>query len=135
MIIATFLAGGANFLGSYLAESAYVHDVWLPLYVEAGHSYNLSCPTRPIHCQSDSISTTRVPGAINMLGLAKRRKVRILHAFKNKPITFHGDGRQTCTLTQDDSVQHQPDVTKGKRGQVGNPWQHWKTGSRKPLPI
>lgn len=58
------------------------HDVWLPLYVEVDRIYNLACPASPVHYQSDPIATTKtsVLGAINMLGLAKRRKARILHA-------------------------------------------------------
>lgn len=58
------------------------HDVWLPLYVEVNRIYNLACPASPIHYQNDPIATTKtsVLGAINMLGLAKRRKARILQA-------------------------------------------------------
>lgn len=58
------------------------HDVWLPLYVEVDRIYNLACPASPIHYQSDPVSTTKtsVLGAINMLGLAKRRRARILQA-------------------------------------------------------
>lgn len=58
------------------------HDVWLPLYVEVSRIYNLACPASPVHYQNDPISTTKtaVLGAINMLGLAKRRKARILQA-------------------------------------------------------
>lgn len=58
------------------------HDVWLPLYVEVDRIYNLACPASPIHYQNDPVSTTKtsVLGAINMLGLAKRRKARILQA-------------------------------------------------------
>ncbi len=58
------------------------HDVWLPLYVEVGRIYNLACPASPIHYQNDPIATTKtsVLGAINMLGLAKRKKARILQA-------------------------------------------------------
>lgn len=58
------------------------HDVWLPLYVEVDRIYNLACAASPIHYQNDPIATTKtsVLGAINMLGLAKRRKARILQA-------------------------------------------------------
>jgi len=58
------------------------HDVWLPLYVEVDRIYNLACPASPIHYQTDPVSTvkTSVLGAINMLGLAKRRRARILQA-------------------------------------------------------
>lgn len=58
------------------------HDVWLPLYVEVDRIFNLACPASPIHYQNDPIATTKtsVLGAINMLGLAKRRRARILQA-------------------------------------------------------
>lgn len=58
------------------------HDVWLPLYVEVDRIFNLACPASPIHYQTDPVSTvkTSVLGAINMLGLAKRRRARILQA-------------------------------------------------------
>lgn len=58
------------------------HDVWLPLYVEVDRIYNLACPASPIHYQRDPVSTvkTSVLGAVNMLGLAKRRHARILQA-------------------------------------------------------
>jgi UDP-glucuronate decarboxylase len=58
------------------------HDVTFPLYVEADEIYNLACPASPIHYQHDPVQTTKtsVHGAINMLGLAKRLKCRILQA-------------------------------------------------------
>ena len=58
------------------------HDVTFPLYVEADEIYNLACPASPIHYQHDPVQTTKtsVHGAINMLGLAKRLKARILQA-------------------------------------------------------
>ncbi len=58
------------------------HDVTLPLYVEVDEIYNLACPASPIHYQHDPVQTTKtsVHGAINMLGLAKRLKCRILQA-------------------------------------------------------
>ena len=58
------------------------HDVTLPLHVEADQIYNLACPASPIHYQWDPVQTTKtsVIGAINMLGLAKRLKARILQA-------------------------------------------------------
>jgi UDP-glucuronate decarboxylase len=58
------------------------HDVTFPLYVEVDQIYNLACPASPIHYQHDPIQTTKtsVHGAINMLGLAKRLKCRILQA-------------------------------------------------------
>lgn len=58
------------------------HDVTWPLYVEVDEIYNLACPASPIHYQFDPVQTTKtsVHGAINMLGLAKRVKARILQA-------------------------------------------------------
>jgi UDP-glucuronate decarboxylase len=58
------------------------HDVTFPLYVEVDQIYNLACPASPIHYQRDPVQTTKtsVIGAINMLGLAKRLKAKILQA-------------------------------------------------------
>jgi len=58
------------------------HDVTFPLYVEVDEIYNLACPASPIHYQHDPVQTTKtsVHGAINMLGLAKRLKAKILQA-------------------------------------------------------
>jgi UDP-glucuronate decarboxylase len=58
------------------------HDVTFPLYVEVDQIYNLACPASPIHYQHDPVQTTKtsVHGAINMLGLAKRLKARLLQA-------------------------------------------------------
>jgi UDP-glucuronate decarboxylase len=58
------------------------HDVTFPLYVEVDEIYNLACPASPIHYQVDPVQTTKtsVHGAINMLGLAKRVKAKILQA-------------------------------------------------------
>src|ERR1700724_2745331 len=58
------------------------HDITLPLYVEVDEIYNLACPASPVQYQHDPVQTTKtsVLGAINMLGLAKRLKCRILQA-------------------------------------------------------
>ena len=58
------------------------HDVTFPLYVETDEIYNLACPASPVHYQFDPVQTTKtsVHGAINMLGLAKRNKSKILQA-------------------------------------------------------
>lgn len=58
------------------------HDVTFPLYIEVDEIYNLACPASPIHYQFDPVQTTKVSviGAINMLGLAKRIKCRVLQA-------------------------------------------------------
>ena len=58
------------------------HDITFPLYVEVDEIYNLACPASPIHYQFDPVQTTKtsVHGSINMLGLAKRLKAKILQA-------------------------------------------------------
>jgi UDP-glucuronate decarboxylase len=58
------------------------HDVTFPLYVEVDEIYNLACPASPIHYQHDPVQTTKtsVHGAINILGLAKRLRARVLQA-------------------------------------------------------
>jgi UDP-glucuronate decarboxylase len=58
------------------------HDVTFPLYVEVDEIYNLACPASPVHYQHDPVQTTKtsVHGAINMLGLAKRLRAKILQA-------------------------------------------------------
>jgi UDP-glucuronate decarboxylase len=71
---------------AHLADHAYFelmrHDITFPLYVEVDRIYNLACPASPVHYQFDPVQTTKtsVHGAINMLGLAKRVKARILQA-------------------------------------------------------
>src|SRR6195952_5617876 len=71
---------------AHLIENPYFeclrHDVTFPLYVEVDRIFNLACPASPIHYQRDPVQTTKtsVHGAINMLGLAKRVKARILQA-------------------------------------------------------
>ena len=58
------------------------HDVTFPLYIETDEIYNLACPASPVHYQFDPVQTTKtsVHGAINMLGLAKRTRAKILQA-------------------------------------------------------
>lgn len=69
------------------------HDITFPLYVEADEIYNLACPASPVHYQFDPVQTTKtsVHGAINMLGLAKRVKARILQASTSE---IYGDPEQ-----------------------------------------
>jgi UDP-glucuronate decarboxylase len=70
----------------HLLENPYFevmrHDICFPLFVEVDEIYNLACPASPIHYQFDPVQTikTAVHGAINMLGLAKRLKIKILQA-------------------------------------------------------
>jgi UDP-glucuronate decarboxylase len=68
------------------------HDVTFPLYVEVDEIYNLACPAAPVHYQFDPVQTTKtsVHGAINMLGLAKRVKAKILQASTSE---VYGDPR------------------------------------------
>lgn len=68
------------------------HDITFPLYVEVDEIYNLACPASPIHYQRDPVQTikTSVHGAINMLGLAKRVKAKILQASTSE---VYGDPR------------------------------------------
>ncbi|MCL5023292.1 MAG: SDR family oxidoreductase [Nitrospirae bacterium] len=70
-----------HLLGNPLFE-AIRHDITFPLYVEVDEIYNLACPASPIHYQFDPVQTTKVSvhGSINMLGLAKRVKAKILQA-------------------------------------------------------
>ena len=65
-------------------SSSCAHDITWPLYVEVDRIYNLACPASPVHYQFDPVQTTKtsVHGAINMLGLAKRLKVRILQVLR-----------------------------------------------------
>ena len=69
------------------------HDVTFPLYVEVDEIYNLACPASPIHYQHDPVQTTKtsVHGAINMLGLAKRTKAKILQASTSE---VYGDPKE-----------------------------------------
>jgi len=79
-----FTGSKANIL--HLLDNPYFevlrHDITFPLYAEVDEIYNLACPASPIHYQHDPVQTTKtsVHGAINMLGLAKRLKARILQA-------------------------------------------------------
>ena len=69
------------------------HDVTFPIYIEIDEIYNLACPASPVHYQHDPVQTTKtsVHGAINMLGLAKRTKARILQASTSE---VYGDPEQ-----------------------------------------
>ena len=70
----------------HLLENPYFeitrHDITLPLYIEVDEIYNLACPASPVYYSFDPVQTTKtsVMGAINMLGLAKRLKIKILQA-------------------------------------------------------
>lgn len=80
-----FYTGSKENLESLLSSSRFElirHDVTFPLYVEVDEIYNLACPASPVHYQSDPVQTTKtsVHGAINMLGLAKRKRAKIFQA-------------------------------------------------------
>src|SRR5918996_1162192 len=85
LCVDNFFTGTKNNITHLLHNSHFElmrHDVTFPLYVEVDEIYNLACPASPIHYQLDPVQTTKtsVHGAINMLGLAKRVKARILQA-------------------------------------------------------
>lgn len=84
------------------------HDVTFPLYVEVDEIYNLACPASPIHYQFDPVQTTKtsVHGAINMLGLAKRVKAKILQA-------------STSEVYGDPDVHPQPESYWGRVNPIG----------------
>jgi len=84
------------------------HDVTFPLYVEVDEIYNLACPASPVHYQSDPVQTTKtsVHGAINMLGLAKRVKAKILQA-------------STSEVYGDPEVQPQSEAYWGRVNPIG----------------
>ena len=84
------------------------HDVCFPLYVEVDEIYNMACPASPIHYQFDHVQTTKtsVHGAINMLGLAKRVKAKILQA-------------STSEVYGDPAVHPQPEEYWGNVNPIG----------------
>ena len=84
------------------------HDVTFPLHVEVDEIYNLACPASPIHYQFDPVQTTKtsVVGAINVLGLAKRLKARVLQA-------------STSEVYGDPTVHPQPETYRGNVSTLG----------------
>lgn len=85
LCVDNFFTGSRKNIAHLLTNSNFElmrHDVTFPLYVEVDQIFNLACPASPIHYQHDPVQTTKtsVIGAINMLGLAKRLKIRILQA-------------------------------------------------------
>ncbi len=97
-----------HLMGRHLFEMMR-HDVTLPLYVEIDQIYNLACPASPIHYQFDPVQTlkTSVHGAINMLGLAKRTKAKILQA-------------STSEVYGDPTVHPQPESYWGNVNPLGS---------------
>ena len=96
----------------HLLENPYFeilrHDITFPLYVEADEIYNLACPASPVHYQFDPVQTTKtsVMGAINMLGLAKRLKIKVLQA-------------STSEVYGDPDVHPQPESYRGNVNTLG----------------
>jgi UDP-glucuronate decarboxylase len=84
------------------------HDVTFPTYVEVDEIYNLACPASPVHYQFDPVQTTKtsVIGAINMLGLAKRLKIKILQA-------------STSEVYGDPEIHPQPESYRGNVNPIG----------------
>jgi UDP-glucuronate decarboxylase len=84
------------------------HDICFPLYVEVDEIYNLACPASPIHYQFDPVQTTKtsVHGSINMLGLAKRVKAKILQA-------------STSEVYGDPTIYPQPETYWGNVNPIG----------------
>lgn len=84
------------------------HDITFPLYVEVDEIYNLACPASPVHYQRDPVQTTKVcvHGSINMLGLAKRTKAKILQA-------------STSEIYGDPEVHPQPESYRGNVNPLG----------------
>ncbi len=84
------------------------HDICFPLYVEVDEIYNLACPASPVHYQSDPVQTTKVnvSGSINMLGLAKRLRIKIFQA-------------STSEVYGDPAVHPQPEWYWGNVNPIG----------------
>jgi UDP-glucuronate decarboxylase len=106
-----FYTGGKANIKPLLARPEFEllrHDVTFPLYVEVEQIYNLACPASPIHYQRDPVQTTKtsVHGAINMLGLAKRTRARILQA-------------STSEVYGDPEVHPQPEGYWGRVNPIG----------------
>ncbi|MSQ87580.1 MAG: SDR family oxidoreductase [Alphaproteobacteria bacterium] len=85
LCIDNFFTGRRQNVAALMSNASFElmrHDVTFPLYVETDQIYNLACPASPVHYQFDPVQTTKtsVHGAINMLGLAKRTRAKILQA-------------------------------------------------------
>ncbi|HZL94570.1 MAG TPA: UDP-glucuronic acid decarboxylase family protein [Vicinamibacterales bacterium] len=111
LCVDNFYTGGKNNIGHLLGRRTFEllrHDVTFPLYVEVEQIYNLACPASPVHYQRDPVQTTKtsVHGAINMLGLAKRTRARILQA-------------STSEVYGDPEVHPQPESYWGRVNTVG----------------
>ena len=111
LCVDNFFTGTRRNIAHLLGDPAFEpmrHDITFPLYVEVDQIYNLACPASPIHYQFDPVQTTKtsVMGAVNMLGLAKRVKARILQA-------------STSEVYGDPQVHPQPESYWGHVNTVG----------------
>lgn len=111
LIVDNFYTGSKNNLAHLISRpnlEIMRHDITFPLYVETNQIYNLACPASPVHYQYDPVQTTKtnVHGAINMLGLAKRTKARILQA-------------STSEVYGDPEIHPQPEDYWGKVNPIG----------------
>jgi UDP-glucuronate decarboxylase len=97
LCVDNFYTGSKNNIEKLMSNPMFElirHDITTPLYVEADQIYNLACPASPVHYQRDPVQTTKVNvhGTINILGLAKRLKARILQASTSE---VYGDAMVT----------------------------------------
>ena len=111
LVVDNFFTGTKQNLADLLGNTnleVIRHDVTFPLYVEVNQIYNLACPASPVHYQFDPVQTTKtsVHGAINMLGLAKRTRARILQA-------------STSEVYGDPEVHPQPESYWGRVNPIG----------------
>lgn len=111
LCVDNFFTGSKHNVSHLLGNSNFElmrHDVTFPLYVEVDRIFNLACPASPVHYQHDPVQTTKtsVHGAINMLGLAKRVKARILQA-------------STSEVYGDPDVHPQPETYWGRVNPIG----------------
>lgn len=111
LCVDNFFTGSKSNVAHLLGKSNFElmrHDVTFPLYVEVDEIYNLACPASPVHYQHDPVQTTKtsVHGAINMLGLAKRCKAKILQA-------------STSEVYGDPEVHPQPEAYWGRVNPIG----------------
>jgi len=93
------------------------HDITFPLYVEVDEIYNLACPASPVHYRHDPVQTTKtsVHGAINMLGLAKRVKARILQASTSEVYGDPGSNRKRTYWGNVNPIGERACYDEGKR--------------------
>jgi UDP-glucuronate decarboxylase len=111
LCVDNFFTGSKRNVAHLLSNSAFElvrHDVTFPLYVEVDEIYNLACPASPKHYQYDPVQTTKtsVHGAINMLGLAKRVRAKIMQA-------------STSEVYGDPEIHPQPEAYWGRVNPIG----------------